>query len=59
MTEFLQSIDRRTIDHYVERAHAERADALAKAFGAVGHQIKNLFSAPEADLGCKTCGSNA
>ena len=59
MTEFQQRIDQRTIDHYVEQAHAARADAFAKAFGAVGRQIKNLFSSPEVDVGCKTCGSNA
>ncbi len=59
MTEFSQSVDQRAIGYYVEQAHAERADALAKAFGVVGRQIKNIFSSPEVDVGCKTCGSNA
>ena len=48
MSESLHIVDQRTIDYYIRKAHAERADAFASAFAALGRQIKSVFSSPDA-----------
>jgi hypothetical protein len=59
MPEFPRSIDQRTIDYYIRKAHAARADAFAAAFAAAGRQIKSLFSSPEPETGSGSCPSKA
>ncbi len=59
MANISHNIDQRTIDYYIRKAHAARADALASAFTTAGRQIKGLFSSPDPDLGCGTCDSKA
>jgi hypothetical protein len=59
MTSFTQHIDQRTVDYYIRKAHAERADAFASIFSAAGRQIKGLFSSPDDSLGCDGCASKA
>lgn len=41
-------VDQQTIDYYIRRAHAERADAFASAFAVIARQIKSAFSSPDA-----------
>jgi len=59
MSDFTQHVDYAKMDYYIRRARAERADALSHAFASAGRQIKSLFSSPEPESGCATCGSNA
>jgi hypothetical protein len=48
-------IDHETIDYYMRKAHAARADAFAAVFAAAGHQIKSLFSSPDTEPECEAC----
>lgn len=59
MSNFNKQIDYAEMESHIRRAHVERADALAHAFASAGRQIKNLFSSPEPENGCASCGSNA
>jgi len=59
MSNFDHKIDYAAVDYYIRRAHAERTEALSHAFATAGRQIKSLFSSPDSEAGCETCGSNA